>query len=145
MTISLPRRRCVASLLAAGASIVGLVPTAFAASTPMDPSRLYRPIGATHLYRTYRDRIYQGRLPPLLYAIAITETELDERGNVVSAVVTREPAAAKEVGPWVVSMIRAASPFPPPAGQAGRLHYTDVWLVDRSYRFQLDTLTEGQD
>ena len=75
------------------------------------------------------------------YAVAIVETEIDENGNVIDAVVTREPAAAKEVGPWIVSMIRAASPFPKP-GQ--RTRYRDIWLVDRSYTFQLDTLTEGQ-
>jgi protein TonB len=73
--------------------------------------------------------------------VAIVETEIDENGNVIDAVVTREPAAAKEVGPWIVSMIRAASPFPKP-GQ--RTRYRDIWLVDRSYTFQLDTLTEGQ-
>jgi len=101
----------------------------------------YREIGANHLYRAYPQRIKTGKLPPLLYAVAIVETEIDENGNVIDAVVTREPAAAKEVGPWIVSMIRAASPFPKP-GQPTR--YRDIWLVDRSYTFQLDTLTEGQ-
>jgi len=101
----------------------------------------YREVGANHLYRTYPQRIKAGKLPPLLYAVAIVETEIDENGNVIDAVVTREPAAAKEVGPWIVSMIRAASPFPKP-GQ--RTRYQDIWLVDRGYTFQLDTLTEGQ-
>jgi len=27
----------------------------------------------------------------------------------------------------------------------GRVTYTDTWLWDKSGRFQLDTLTEGQD
>jgi hypothetical protein len=103
----------------------------------------YRSTGAQHLYDAYQQRIYKGQLPPLLYAIAITETEIDENGNVVSAVVVREPAAAKEVGPWVVSLIKAASPFPKP-GRTGRTTYRDIWLVDQSYTFQLDTLTEGQ-
>lgn len=112
-------------------------PISLASPTP------YRAIGARHLYDTYRQQIYQGTLPPLLYAIAITETEIDENGNVTSAIVTREPAAAKEVGPWAVSMIRAASPFPKP-GLAGRTRFQEIWLVDRSLNFQLDTLTEGQ-
>lgn len=101
----------------------------------------YREVGANHLYRAYPQRIKDGKLPPLLYAVAIVETEIDENGNVIDAVVTREPAAAKEVGPWIVSMIRAASPFPKPGL---RTRYQDIWLVDRSYTFQLDTLTEGQ-
>jgi hypothetical protein len=103
----------------------------------------YRADGARHLYSRYPAHIHKGKLPPLMYAIAITETEIDENGEVVSAVVTREPAAAKEVGPWVVAMIRQAAPFPRPS-RLGHVKYTDVWLVDRTGRFQLDTLSEGQ-
>jgi hypothetical protein len=40
-------------------------------------------------------------------------------------------------------MIKKASPFPAPA-RMGSVRYTDIWLVDKSGRFQLDTLTEGQ-
>lgn len=61
----------------------------------------------------------------------------------MSAIVTREPAAAKEVGPWAVSLIHAASPFPKPAA-AGRTRFREIWLVDKSGAFQLDALTEGQ-
>jgi periplasmic protein TonB len=125
---------------AGGQSVVASsVPTAALADDAH--SKLYRNAGARHLYGAYEQLIYKGPLPPLLYAIAIVETELDENGNVISAVVTREPAFAKEVGPWIVQMIRAASPFPKPGR---RTRYQDIWLVDRSYTFQLDTLTEGQ-
>ena len=103
----------------------------------------YRTTGARHLYNAYKTRIFKGKLPPLLYAITITETEIDENGKVIGATIVREPAAAKEVGPWVLSLIRSASPFPRP-GRPGRTVYRDIWLVDKSYRFQLDTLTEGQ-
>jgi hypothetical protein len=40
-------------------------------------------------------------------------------------------------------IVRAAAPFPAPA-RMGRVTWTDVWLWDKSGRFQLDTLTEGQ-
>jgi hypothetical protein len=40
-------------------------------------------------------------------------------------------------------MVRAAAPFPVPVHMGGVI-YTDVWLWDKSGRFQLDTLTEGQ-
>jgi len=62
---------------------------------------------------------------------------------VVNAVMVREPAAAKEVTPWVLEMIRRASPFPKPT-KMGHVKYLDIWLVDKSGKFQLDTLTEGQ-
>jgi hypothetical protein len=103
----------------------------------------YRSLGARHLYGLYRERVFKGQLPPLLYAIAIVETEIDEEGNVVSAIVTREPASAKDVVPWILGLIRAASPFPKP-GHSGNTRYEDIWLVDRGYTFQLHTLTEGQ-
>ena len=42
-------------------------------------------------------------------------------------------------------MIKRAGPFPAPAKvTAGTVRYFDIWLVDRSGLFQIDTLTEGQ-
>jgi len=119
------------------------VQVAAAALSQADNDKAYRKDGARHIYASYPSHIHKGKLPPLMYAIAITETEIDENGNVVNAVMVREPAAAKEVGPWVLAMIRQAGPFPKPA-KLGRVRYTDVWLVDKSGKFQLDTLTEGQ-
>lgn len=104
----------------------------------------YRRDGAHHLYAAYPQLIHHGKLPPLMYAIAIIETEIDEEGRVVKANIVRAPAAAKEVGPWALDMIRHASPFPRPA-RLGHVRYTDIWLVNRDGSFQLDTLTEGQE
>jgi len=42
-----------------------------------------------------------------------------------------------------VSLIRRASPLPPPA-RMGRVKYLEIWLVDKSGQFQVDSLTEGQ-
>jgi hypothetical protein len=109
------------------------------AETPL----AYRSDGARHLYESYPMRIHRGKLPPLMYAVAIIETEIDEGGQVLEVSVTREPAGAKEVSAWIVQMIRKASPFPP-APRLGRVIYTDIWLVDKEGAFQLDTLTEGQ-
>jgi len=108
------------------------------AATPKD----YRRDGARHIYAQYGAHIYKGKLPPLLYGVAITETEIDERGQVVSVTMVRKPAAP-EVGPWVMNMIRKSGPFPQPA-RMGRVKYLDIWLVHKSGKFQLDTLTEGQ-
>jgi len=108
-----------------------------------DTDKAYRRDGAHHIYSAYASHIHKGKLPPLMYAVAITETEIDEAGRVVNAVMVREPAAAKEVGPWVLEMIRRASPFPKPS-RMGHVKYLDIWLVDKTGKFQLDTLTEGQ-
>jgi TonB family protein len=108
------------------------------AQTPLE----YRSDGARHIYAAYAKHIHKGKMPPLLYGVAIIETEIDAQGNVQNVRVVRKPAAA-EVEPWAVNMIKAASPFPAPA-KMGSVRYTDIWLVDKSGRFQLDTLTEGQ-
>jgi periplasmic protein TonB len=108
------------------------------AETPLE----YRSDGARHIYAAYAKQIHKGKMPPLLYGIAIIETEIDAQGNVQQVRVVRQPAAA-EVSPWAVEMIKQASPFPAPA-KMGSVRYTDIWLVDKSGRFQLDTLTEGQ-
>ena len=109
------------------------------ASTP----KAYRVDGAKHLYAVYSDRIFKGKLPPLMHAVVVTEIELDAAGNVRDIQMVRVPSHAPEVVVRVREMIRAASPLPAPQRMGGT-RYTDVWLVDRSGRFQLDTLTEGQ-
>jgi hypothetical protein len=103
----------------------------------------YRIDAARHIYAAYPSRIMRGKLPPLMYAMMITETEIDATGNIVNVVVVREPAAAKEVTPWVVAVIRRAGPFPAPVKMGG-VKYFEVWAVDKSGLFQLDTLSEGQ-
>lgn len=136
-----------AGLLAAGGAQAqfAMVPSplpgagqASAAETDKD----YRQDAARHLYASYPMRIYKGRLPPLLYGVTIVETDVDAQGQILDVRV-RRPPAAPEVGPWVVSMIRKAAPFPPPA-KMGKATYVDIWLVHKSGNFQLDTLTEGQ-
>jgi hypothetical protein len=75
----------------------------------------------------------------------ITEAEVDAEGQVVNVRVVRPPAAAKEVTPWVVSLIRRAAPFPPPVHMAGGTAvWREIWLVDKTGTFQVDALTEGQ-
>ena len=74
----------------------------------------------------------------------VVETEIDATGQVLNVTVVRKPAA-DEVAPWVVAMIRRAAPFPPPVRMpGGSVRYLDIWLVDKSGLFQVDTLTEGQ-
>ena len=111
-------------------------------SSAAKTEREYRKDGARHLYAAYGKQIHKGKMPPLLYGIAIIETEIGAHGEVQNVRVVRQPAAA-EVAPWAVQMIKAAEPFPAPA-KLGSVRYTEILLVDKSGRFQLDTLTEGQ-
>ncbi|MEN9925564.1 MAG: hypothetical protein RL268_1690, partial [Pseudomonadota bacterium] len=110
------------------------------AATP----REYRRDAASHLYGLNSQRIYKGRLPPLLYAVGVLQVELDRQGRVLSTHWMRAPRHAPEVMAEIERTVRQAAPFPAPA-RLGRVTYTDTWLWHQSGRFQLDTLTEGQD
>ncbi len=120
-------------------AVDGAVKQASAAKT----EREYRKDGARHLYAAYKKQVHKGKMPPLLYGVAIIETEIGAGGEVHAVRVVRQPAAA-EVGPWAVEMIKKASPFPAPPATMGTVKYTEIWLVDKNGRFQLDTLSEGQ-
>lgn len=103
----------------------------------------YRKDAARHLYDAYPARVLKGLVPANVYAVMVTETEVDAQGKVLAVRVLRRPAQAHEVTPWVVSLIRRASPLPPPL-RLKRVRYVETWLVDRSGQFQVRTLTEGQ-
>ncbi|GAB4042648.1 MAG: hypothetical protein Fur0014_14960 [Rubrivivax sp.] len=138
----------IALLLAAGGAQAqfAMVPAPLTDATPVvsqaETSQDYKKDFAQHIYRAYPMRIYKGKLPPLLYGVMMTETQIDAQGAVVDVTV-RRPPAAKEVGPWIVQLIKRASPYPVPAKMGGTT-VTEIWLVDKSGQFQLDTLTEGQ-
>lgn len=119
-----------------------LPPTA-ATESQAQSEQEYRRDAARRVYESFPTHIHRGKLPPLMYAIAITETDVDETGRVTDVRLTREPAAAKEVGPWVVAMLRKIGQFPAPARLA-KTTYKEIWLVDKTGKFQVDTLTEGQ-
>lgn len=105
--------------------------------------RDYRNDAATHLYALNVERIYQGKLPSMLYAIGVLEVDIDRKGRVTRVHWLRAPRHAPEVVAEIERTVRAAAPYPLPA-RLGKVTYTDTWLWDKSGRFQLDTLTEGQ-
>ncbi len=109
------------------------------ATTP----RAYRRDAASHLYGKNGERIFKGRMPPLLYAVGVLQVEVDSRGHVISTSWMRAPRHAPEVMADIERTVRQAAPFPAPV-RMGRVTYTDTWLWHKSGRFQLDTLTEGQ-
>lgn len=106
-------------------------------------ARAYRLDAARHLYALNADRIYQGKMPPLLYAIGVLQVDIGGRGQVLRMRWMRAPTQAPEVMVEIERTVRQAAPFPVPL-RLGKVTYTDVWLWDKSGRFQLDTLTEGQ-
>lgn len=113
--------------------------TASAATNPRD----YRRDAANHLYGKNANRIFKGKMPPMLYAIGVLQVEVDGKGRVTGTQWMRAPSHAPEVVAEIERTVRMAAPFPAPT-RMGRVTYTDTWLWHSSGRFQLDTLTEGQ-
>jgi hypothetical protein len=126
-------------------SVKGPVPAAAgsARASAAANAKAYRQDGATHLYGLNKERIFQGKLPPQLYAIGVLEVDIDRTGKVTRLHWLRAPRHAPEVVKEIERTVRAAAPFPAPS-RLGKVTYTETWLWDKSGRFQLDTLTEGQ-
>ena len=130
--------------VAADVSFISIpVPSAGPKVSQAADLRSYRLDGAHHIYESYPHRVYRGKLPPLMHAIVVVETVLDENGQVKEINVLRAPSHAPEVTAAVREMIQRVTPFPTPA-RLGAVTWTETWLVDRSGRFQLDALSEGQ-
>jgi protein TonB len=118
-------------------------PAARPANSAATNAKAYRRDAASHLYAANAERIYKGMLQPNLYAIGVVDVDIDRQGNVTAINWRRAPSHAPEVMAEIVRTVRAAAPYPVPT-RMGRVTYSDIWLWDKSGKFQLDTLTEGQ-
>ncbi len=122
---------------------VPATPSATGKVSDATSARAYRRDGAQHLYSLNQHRIYPGPMPPLLQAVGVMQVELDARGHIRRLEWMRAPKHVPAVMAEIERTVRAAAPFPAPR-KLGSVVYTDTWLWDKSGRFQLDTLTEGQ-
>jgi hypothetical protein len=122
---------------------------AAAGHSPAAPSlaqnpKAYRQDAASHLYTLNKNRIYKGRLPPMLEAVGVLELDIDRQGQINALNWKRAPKHVPQVMAEIERLARAAAPYPVPQNMS-KVTYTDVWLWHKSGKFQLDTLTEGQD
>ncbi|MDI9234262.1 hypothetical protein [Limnohabitans lacus] len=118
-------------------------PQAAAPVTTVTPKE-YRKDAAGHLYVLNKDRIFKGRMPPMLKAVGVLDVDIDRQGQVKALSWKRAPKHAPEVMAEIERMVKAAAPYPAPKNLS-QVTYTDTWLWHKSGKFQLDTLTEGQD
>jgi protein TonB len=107
-------------------------------------SQEYRKDAASHLYGVHADRIYKGRMPPMLEAVGVLNVDIDQKGSVKAVNWMRAPKHAPHVMAEIERMVKTSAPYPAPKNMR-QVTYTDVWLWHKSGKFQLDTLTEGQD
>ncbi len=111
---------------------------------PATSSPVVRRMAAEHIYARYPERIYRGVLPPMLYAVGVLDVTLTSSGQVQRLSWMRAPSHAPQVMREIERIVRSAAPYPLPRSGREALRFTEVWLWDKSGRFQLDTLTEGQ-
>lgn len=125
-------------------------PDKYAAAEPANVARSfardakeYRKDAAQHIYQKFPHKIYTGKLPPLLKAVAVLDVVIGPDGRVQEMIWSRPPSHVPEVMADIENMVRSAGPFPAPVHMR-KVVYTETWLWHSSNRFQLDTLTEGQ-
>ncbi len=103
----------------------------------------YRKDAAHHIYQRLPERIFKGKLPPMLKAVVVVDVHIDPSGQVGRIDWVRVPKHAPDVKLDIEQAIRQSAPFPAPK-YLRQVSFTETWLWHRSGRFQLDTLTEGQ-
>jgi hypothetical protein len=106
----------------------------------------YKAEVAQHVVESNREQTFNGKLPEMLPAIVVLSITVDRDGNLANVEVQRyrDPQAA-----WVaVTSVRLSDPFPKPvrllATNSGLLTFSETFLFDDEYRFQLRSLAGPQ-
>jgi protein TonB len=106
----------------------------------------YKTDVAQHVVESNREQTFSGKLPAMVPAIVVLNITVDRNGNLADVQVQRyrDPSAA-----WVaVSSMRLADPLPKPdnllATNTGLLTFSETFLFDSEYRFQLRSLAGPQ-
>ena len=107
-------------------------------------AQAYRVEMARHIYQHHAHRVHSGRLPPMLKGVGVVEVTINQKGQVVRMEWIRAPKHVPEVVKAIEDMIEAAQPYPAPRF-ASQVSFMETWLWNRNDRFQLDSLTLGQD
>jgi len=124
-------------------------PTPTAAPVPPPSLTLdtYKTHVARHVLARNAERTFSGRLPPLLPAIVVVNITVDKEGQLTDVRVqrSRDPDASRVA---LASMLRSG-PLPRPEGLVAAnteaVSFSETFLFDRDYRFQLRTLAGPQD
>lgn len=121
-------------------------PTAALVPPPSLTLDAYKASVARHILERNADRSFGGRLPPMLPAIVVVSITVDREGQLTDVRVqrSRDPDASRVA---LASMLRSG-PLPRPEGllaaNSGAMTFSETFLFDRDYRFQLRTLAGPQ-
>ncbi len=128
-----------------------IIPSIAPASAPQPVPRVagidgYKVLVAEKINTANPDTIFSGRLPPMLPAIVVVNISIDKEGAIQRVVVQRSrDDTASEVA---LASVRRAAPYPRPlaliGGGSRTLDFSETFLFNRDYRFQLRTLAGPQ-
>jgi protein TonB len=121
-------------------------PTAAPAPPPSLSLDAYKANVARHILDRNAERTFSGRLPPMLPAIVVLNITVDKDGRLTDVRVqrSRDPDASRVA---LASMLRSG-PLPRPHGllaaNSSAMTFSETFLFDRDYRFQLRSLAGPQ-
>ncbi len=121
-------------------------PTAAPAPPPSLTLDAYKANVARHILERNADRSFSGPLPPMLPAIVVVNITVDKDGRLTDVQVqrSRDPDATRVA---LASTLRSG-PLPRPDGllaaNSSAMTFSETFLFDRDYRFQLRTLAGPQ-
>ena len=106
----------------------------------------YKAEVAQHVMRQNADQTFSGRLPPLLPAIVVLNITVRDDGELEDVVVQR--ARNDNAARVAVASMRRSGKLPRPthllAGSMRKLTFSETFLFDDQYRFQLRSLAGPQ-
>jgi protein TonB len=114
--------------------------------TSFDSVDAYKADAAEHILRYNADHTFSGKLPPMLPAIVVVNITVDQAGRPTKVAVqrSRDNNASKVA---LASVHRAGvlpRPFNLATGPGRSLTYSETFLFNADYRFQLRTLAPVQ-
>ncbi|MFC0254578.1 energy transducer TonB [Massilia consociata] len=121
-------------------------PTAAPVPPPSLTLDAYKQHVARHILDRNADRTFSGRLPPMLPAIVVVNITVDKEGQLTDVKVqrSRDPDASKVA----LASMQRSGPLPRPEGlltpDIQVMTFSETFLFDRDYRFQLRSLAGPQ-
>ncbi|QOY95144.1 energy transducer TonB [Massilia sp. UMI-21] len=125
---------------------IGRAPTPAPAPPPSHTLEAYKADEARHILARNAERSFSGRLPPMLPAIVVLSITVDRDGRLTDVRVqrSRDPDATRVA---LASTLRSG-PLPRPEGllaaHSRAMSFSETFLFDRDYRFQLRSLAGPQ-
>jgi protein TonB len=121
-------------------------PPVSALSSSFDSVDTYKYLAAKHIMRHNSDHTFSGKLPPMLPAVVVLRITVDDTGRLSNVWVQR--SRDDDASRVAMDSVRRAGSMPRPfnlaSGPGRSLTYSETFLFNHDYRFQIRTLAPIQ-